>query len=753
MATIPGKKYTPKRKSSSATGWVTFILLLLLAGGGGYYCYQIKKQAEQEARQLKIEQQKEARRLAKARAEQEKRRRAEEQAAREREEAERRRLAEEEAERQRKAAEEQERLRQLQQQQQAEKPEPTPEKDTEEKPPVEEPEQHSFYAQSVLLMGGESASTENRRKYDAMIEHVLKERDFDAFSTAFSEKIKACVPELINGDKLSYPAYKRNKILMQSVEFCLLIDMAGSDQLRTLFSLVGKRENRNGPDAGKEFFLWMLRDKAQPLHRFMEAFVANEAVPDHINFSLATLFELWDETPEKDRAKYLNLAIACALMPPDITRDPGRVRNPKTPLLSLKEVYNYFREMDAQKKLLTDIKTLGVTPLLYIVDVRLPRSEFDWVQDKLHYKQENWGNSYASIRYRMDRATQHKDLYHHYTFAELRKEGGICMDQAYFAAMTAKCKGIPAVYITGDGDRGPHAWIASLIDKVTWQQTGSYGYNTGRFRNRCSGRLHHESLLLNQTKKTTDDKLAPAYDGMVLSEYLVRHHCVQEARSTARYVTAAFPLMTAAWSNRIQVLAHDQENLPDTAVWKGVYNDLMRHGRKNGELIDLASTVQDTYLTSGKSLSAQKGEMRRSLKRLQRAVGNERSDLIVEAIDRQAELLVENKDWRGLAALYKKALKDNTNRGDIFQQLLHQYMNYLPEDDKSAWKTLCKDAESIFNKGVLTETGDYFKLSKEVAIQKLIGEAYLKAGDSKKSQKLIESAEERLQKSKSAFSD
>lgn len=48
------------------------------------------------------------------------------------------------------------------------------------------------------------------------------------------------------------------------------------------------------------------------------------------------------------------------------------------------------------------------------------------------------------IRYRMDRAALGKDPYTNYTFQEILDEGGICMDQAYFAVNTAKCNGIPS---------------------------------------------------------------------------------------------------------------------------------------------------------------------------------------------------------------------------------------------------------------------------------------------------------------------
>ena len=125
------------------------------------------------------------------------------------------------------------------------------------------------------------------------------------------------------------------------------------------------------------------------------------------------------------------------------------------------------------------------------------------VEKNLSYDRASWASkAYNSIKYLMERAKNGKDPYTHYTFEEIRKEGGVCRDQAYYAANTAKVMGIPAVYAVGDGDRGPHAWVVSNDSETQWNQINSYGYKTGTYSNPCSGRRHHESMLLLQTKKS-----------------------------------------------------------------------------------------------------------------------------------------------------------------------------------------------------------------------------------------------------------
>ncbi len=622
--------------------------------------------------------------------------------------------------------------------------------DTEPKPTPAE-EEAPAYAGKVLLSGPDCNLPANKAAFNAMVDHVLTEGDFDAFARSFNARLKGCIPELISSNKLNHSSYKRCINLVQAMDLCLLIDMAGADTLSQMVSR-SAREYLNGPEAPKLFFQWALRDKNAPLHALLQSFVMNEGNPANMGYAIKTFFELWERTPERDRAKYLNLAIACSLVSPQVANSPGNVRLPDAKPLTIQQLYDYFREQDAKKKLVTDLKKLSVTQLLYVVDVRLPRSEFDWVQENLAYKQANWGDAYGSIRYRMDRAAQGVDPYVNYTFEELREEGGVCRDQGYFAQATAKSVGIPAVYIVGDGDRGPHAWVATLVDEVTWKQTGSYGYNTGRFLNSCSGRWQHENVLLNQTKKTTDEKLEKAADGMIVSNYLTRAGSIPEAHSAARFVVSSFPLLTPAWTNLVRVLGYDKEHVPPADSWRTINRQLMRHGRKNGELIDLATEVEDMYLMDGKSTSSQKSSMKRSMATLKRTVGNERSDLIVEAIERQGKLLRENEDYRGLMTLYKKELKEYTGRGDIFQQLLGQYMRFMGDEaTPRQWKTLAKDVERLFEKHVRTGGGDFFKLSKEVAIQQMIADAYERGEDTKKAEKIREDAATRMQAARDRY--
>lgn len=732
---------TTTRKSGS--GWIT-VLLLIALGGGGYYGYDYYQKVENErkaaeaAHRAKIAADKrlaeEMKRLAAEKAEQDR-------LAAEAEEA-RRRAAEEEAARL--AAEEAERQRKLKESQ---KDTPGQADDEPKEEPDKKPVKASAYNKVVPLHGANATGASARKQFDELVDHLIEAHDFDDFEKAMLPLIKEGVTNYVGNGKLNYAQYKNNRNLIQAVDLCLLIRTAGTQALSELLRTEGDDNDNNGAD----FLRWALRDKSQPLHLFMQNYLMQEGRDENMAHSLRQFYTIWAAMNEKDRPKYLNLTIAGALINPQVCEARGSHRS-DDPRLTVPEVCAFLCSMDKKRKLVTDIKKLSVSQLLHVVDVRQPQSEFDWATENVNYSQANWGAAYNSIKYVMERAATSKDLYELYSFEEIRKEGGVCRDQGYFACNTGKIRGVPAVYIVGDGDRGPHAWMVNLVDNVKWVQTNSYGYNSGRFTNPCSGRSQHESTLLSRDAKTTDAKLAPAADAMILADYLSRIDRIKDAQSTARFVTTAFPTLTAAWAHYVKVLGSDKKHLPPDKVWRKIHADLFQLSKKNSELMDIAADVEEKYLLAGRNAASQQQALRRSLSQLERRGGDDRADLVLNAVNRQAEVFAESKNYTGLAGLYRKQLKKYTNRGDLFGQLLAQYMNHLGDEAPvRAWGVLAKDADKLFEKHVRSGGGDLFKLKKEVQIQHQIAQAWRKAGNERKADKMQQDADTRLEKAQNRY--
>ena len=575
---------------------------------------------------------------------------------------------------------------------------------------------------------------------ESAVRLALEEGRFDALAESLIPGIRAASQNLLRGSKLNYAAYCRIDSLMTAVELCILIKSVGEEKLRLL--VMGKEAGQ-----GKVFMNWLVRDRCRPLRAFIRNYMVQEGSSENMAHSLRTLFDIWKETPETDRSRYLNPAIACALLCPEVAQSPGQIRL-NAARLTPAQVFQYFREQDRHRRLLTDIKKMSVERLLMVVDVRLPLSEFKWVTKNLKYDRAAWAHkAYNAVPYLMERATRDTDPYTTYTFEEILEKGGVCRDQAYFAAYSAKVMGIPSVIAVGDGDRGPHAWVVTQVSETEWQQVNSYGYTTGVFDNACSGREHHESMLLTRTKRDNPEKFNTLADGLVFSRFMSSIGAHAEARGAARFVVSAFPENTAAWDNLVEVM--EAEDAPEltTEEWQQIHRRILRNTRKNSELNDLAAYVEDEYLMSEGNVAARKASMDRNIRNMRRNVGMERSDLVVEAINRQAAILTEKGDVRGLLRLYRKELKSFTSRGDVFLELLEQCEAHFSAAEASArdWGSLAKEVEKLFERHIRSSGADYFKLSKEVEIQKKLVELYENSGNGKKANRIYQDAVLRLE--------
>lgn len=614
------------------------------------------------------------------------------------------------------------------------------------------------YGASKSLMG---LNRDMQKEWLAMLRQAIREKELDAFVSATEKRVSSAVQDLFPSKRFNYSNFRTSPTLLMGMEFCYLVRGAGVDTLAKIFYAPSVGE-ADGLAEGENFILWALTDRTGPLHLLIRTFKENGGDPAQLGHTIELFFELWKDTKAIDRAKYLNLMLACALVHEGIAKNPGMVRSSKKHALSMAEVYKRFRNEDTRSSshLLTDVKKLSINNLLYVVDVRLPESEFEWACSEISKERAEWGSLFNSIEYMMERATQDVDPYKVYTFEEIQDVGGVCRDQAYFTVYTAKCRGIPAAIVTGDGPRGPHAWAGLMTSDKGWIFAGSTGYRNGKILNPCSGKMVHQSQVPHTEKKQDAGVREIAANVMLLADYMLMLNKRDEARSAAQFACYRTPTLTACWQNQLDVLKALHEKSPlDKRVWSRLYADMEKYAVKNTELLDLMQEVEADYLLANSSGGAKKNALRRSSRKLTRMVG--RDDLLQSSIQRQAEPYASSKDWRGLASFYRQNLKEHVGNGDFFEKLLRQYAEFLEEASagqeepdnkkkqtliKSYWRTLAKDAESLYAKRAYA--GDFFRVKKDADIMKLIAEAYRRAGDEKKAAKIEEDADSVLEESR-----
>lgn len=722
-----------KHKKSSSGGIIMTIVLVLALAAGGVAYHRVSVQRKAAAAELAA------------------RKEAEEKAARARKAAELEAARKEAEERARAEAGEKARLEAerlaaegaagKRQKKEPEMVEPSPEEPKEE-PVAQEDPRLEIFKKPVILVSLKANNAANRKLFTDAFNLALETGRYDLYADFLRSSLERDAVKVIKFGKFDASMYDQSPYLMRANELYQLISKVGAETIQEQIK----------ESSSRYFYPWLFSDPSDPLRLFLRTMAREQTPGEEWGGILRKWAEFWIKTSAMPRSRYSSLALACAMLDPRIASSPSRLRasssaGVSTTPLTLEQVFEYFMEMDEARELLTDITKLSPSELLFVVDVRLPRSEMDWARKKVRLTRKGWGGAYSMIRYRMDRAALGKDPYTNYTFQEILDEGGICMDQAYFAVNTAKCNGIPSAYVTGDGNRGPHAWVNLLTTDETWQSYGGYGYNTGHFSHPHNCKSKHESTLLQgMDRKVNGARLDTSLDYLSLAALFEEMQKPDCARVMLEAATQAAPGSPLGWERLIALMSRPESGTK-LEEWDELVTMIKRKFRSRPDYLAMAARVEDEYIFPMRDASANKRHVARDLKKLEKETDEGRSDLTSAAIKRQADILMENGDRVGVAALYRKSMKDYARRAEVFEALMGQYYGYVSQDQEAVLQ-LAREAESFYNRSIRTKSGDYFKVKKEVAIQRKIAGYYEKGGNERKADSLRKDAEKREKNSK-----
>lgn len=226
------------------------------------------------------------------------------------------------------------------------------------------------------------------------------------------------------------------------------------------------------------FVAAMTRDDA-----FLEGLFANLGPRDFTPLVLKRLEEIWKSQPER-WAEYRNLAIAIALVndqrPPEWWPHP-QVRPSDVPRADrpAAEIFQTWVEANESGDLLVDLRRMEAGELKFVIDAPVAQSEFEWARANVRFPRAQFGRAFSSIAYREDRLEDGQFDWNggRYTLESIFRLGGICVDQAYFAMISGKARGLPTLYFTGQGADGGHAWFGYLKAEKRWDM------DCGRYEN------------------------------------------------------------------------------------------------------------------------------------------------------------------------------------------------------------------------------------------------------------------------------
>ena len=218
---------------------------------------------------------------------------------------------------------------------------------------------------------------------------------------------------------------------------------------------------------GKGLLKWLLanRSLSRVLFRGMEDAGEPEA-------SLQTVAEL-KAVGDKTLLAYPELVTAFAT-----SRSATYYHEQPAPA-SVVESFKYY----TTRKMRYDLKTMPYELSRYLADTSLNVKERLWAYGKYN-RYSNPAKAYFDLRYdtaHFEKGDPKKISKLAFTLPNLKKVGGVCIEQAYYSAEVCKALGIPAKIVTGrSGGGGYHAWMMCFVKK-RGGRSASWDSSTGRY--------------------------------------------------------------------------------------------------------------------------------------------------------------------------------------------------------------------------------------------------------------------------------
>ena len=461
---------------------------------------------------------------------------------------------------------------------------------------------------------------------------------------------------------------------------------------------------------------------------------------------LVFLKDAWTANSDKF-PKFFDLAVACAVVfDRDVTI--GEPLGGESTVNGLSR-YLWYIEKDEKGKLTVPVHRTKARDLVWVVCAPVATSELDWAIDKLSGSRKSWGNNYGLIEYLMERAVKGLNPYEEYSFAEIKKEGGICGDQSYFCVNTARAHGIPALILAGETDLGGHAWAAVKTEADQWDTTIGRigGVSKGEGGNPQLGAAisEQEIWLWNDRGHQSELTTLSVNRHLWMSDLYAGLGKLEDTFATAKLATELGRSFPETWSRLYDVMEDTQQQdryAPASdpkivSLWREFAADMRREFRENPRMAALAARAEDEHVYP----YAEEGEVARAMKRDRRRIereGSEQKDLIATNLKREADLIKKRGEptaAKDIGNLYDTALREYGGSITGFKKMAEDYFSFAKEDPETCRKA-ARDIELAFLRVVETGSKDWFRANTETSIYKMICGYYREAGDEAKAVKL-----------------
>ncbi|MFD0892951.1 transglutaminase domain-containing protein [Luteolibacter ambystomatis] len=598
-----------------------------------------------------------------------------------------------------------------------------------------------IFGDTTLVLAGLDATRESFLKKDAdLLQRAINEGAWTSYRKMLGRSLEAAIPTMHIGDgRGRYEEFWKTPMFYQAF---LRWQVLGRFSPKSIHEVTHDERAR-------AMITWLFNTPEK-----MEQVLLTVKPEDDKDRVMVFLKDAWT-AKEAVAKKYFNLALACAVVfdKPMTAKNPGGEKDYSSEL-SIDPLVRYlwYIEKDEKGKMVGPIDRLPARDLVYVVCAPVIQSELEWAVDKMHLNRKNWGDAYGMVKYLMERAVKGINPYTEYTFAQILKEGGICGDQSYFCANTARANGIPAMVFAGETDLGGHAWVALKVKDDEWT-TG-----VGRIGGVSKGQTDNPQIGGAITEQEVWQWNDRDHQSPVISISVYRHlwlcdyfseqgkkDLVAEAVRLSNTIGRSF---VESWARLYAVLedetgAKDPKDPEVYGEWKKFAGDMRREFRENPRMAALAAKAETEHVFPYGSENDAKTAFLRERRRDERNQ-SEQKDLIAESLKREAEIILKRNEptaKKDIEHLYDPALREYGGSITGFKMISSDYFGYMKDDPEMAKKAV-RDIELAFNRVVKSNSGDWFRTKTEAGIVTTIAGYYRQVGDEPRA-KMLEKRYER----------
>jgi hypothetical protein len=141
-------------------------------------------------------------------------------------------------------------------------------------------------------------------------------------------------------------------------------------------------------------------------------------------------------------------------------------------------IFDFYTQNEP--RLFFGVKNVPAELLIYVVDTTAQIDEMNWALQN-YAKDPKVGGRFFDIKYDYEhfrRGTPKRVTLEGFNLPNIARYGGVCADQAYFAASVGKSIGVPTAYTHGSAANAGHAWVGFL---EATNREGWWNFDIGRY--------------------------------------------------------------------------------------------------------------------------------------------------------------------------------------------------------------------------------------------------------------------------------